>query len=258
VTRIHPTAVVDPNAKLADDVEIGPYAVIGERVELASGVVIGAHVTMMGRTAIGARTRVFPSAVIGGDPQVLGFDGEPTALVIGEDNVIREFAAIHVGSPNGVGCTRIGNGNMIMNHVHVAHDCQIGSECVLASYTALAGHVDIHDHAVTGAFTGIHQHTRVGESVFTAANSMLSKDAPPFSRVAGDRARWVGLNTLGLERRGFSADTLSTLKHAFHLLLQSRQRLAPARARVEAECGNAPEVRRLLEFLEGSERGFIR
>jgi UDP-N-acetylglucosamine acyltransferase len=220
--------------------------------------VIGPHVTVMGRTAIGARTRVFPSAVIGGDPQVLGFAGEPTALLIGEDNVIREFAAIHVGSPDGVGCTRIGNGNMIMNHVHVAHDCQIGSHCVIASYTAMAGHVDIHDHAVTGAFTGIHQHTRVGESVFTAANSMVSKDAPPFSRVAGDRARWVGLNHIGLERRGFSPETIATLKHAFHLLFQSRLRFEPARARVEAECGDSEEVRALLHFLEGSERGFIR
>lgn len=258
MTRIHPTAVVDRDAKLAEDVEVGPYAVIGERVELASGVVIGAHVTVMGHTAIGARTRVFPSVVIGGDPQVLGFAGEPTALVIGEENVIREFSAIHVGSPDGAGRTRIGDGNLIMNHVHVAHDCQIGSHCVLASYTALAGHVDIHDHAVTGAFTGVHQRTRVGESVFTAAGSMLSKDAPPFSRVAGDRARWVGVNTLGLERRGVSADAIATLKHAFHLLFQSRLRLAPARARVEAECGESPEVRRLLDFLEGSERGFIR
>jgi UDP-N-acetylglucosamine acyltransferase len=258
VTLIHSTAVVDRNAKLAADVEVGPYAVIGGQVELGAGVVIGAHVSVMGRTAIGARTRIFPSAVIGGDPQVLGFKGEPTALVIGEDNVIREFAAIHVGSPDGVGCTRIGDGNLIMNHVHVAHDCQIGSRCVLASFTAMAGHVDIADHAVTGAFTGIHQHTRIGESVFTAANSMVSKDAPPFSRVAGDRARWIGLNSVGLARRGFPAETIETLRHAFHLLFQSRLRLAPARARVEAECGDSPEVRRLLHFLDGSERGFIR
>lgn len=255
---IHPTAVVDPSAKLADDVEVGPYAVIGAGIELAPEVVVGPHVTLTGRTSIGARTRISPSCVIGGDPQVLDFAGEPTALVIGSDNVIREFAAIHVGSPDGVGCTRIGDANFIMNNVHVAHDCQIGSGCVLASFTAMAGHVEIENHAVTGAFTGIHQHTRIGESSFTAANSMVSKDVPSFAKVAGDRARLVGLNTIALERRGFSEDTIATLKHAFHVLFHSKLRLAPAIGRVERECGGSPEVARLLRFLQLSERGFVR
>ncbi len=258
MTRVHPTAIVDPRAKLAEDVEVGPYTVIGENVELASGVVVASHVTLMGRTTIGARTRISPFAVIGGEPQVLGASGENTALVIGEDNLIREFSSIHVGSPNGGGCTRIGNGNFILNNVHIAHDCRIGDRCVLASFSALAGHVVLEDHVVFGAMTGVHQFVRIGESAFTAANSMLSKDAVPYSKVAGDRARLAGLNTVGLRRRGFSEASIATLKHAFHILFASNLRLEPSADLVKRECGDAPEVANLLRFIHESERGFIR
>jgi UDP-N-acetylglucosamine acyltransferase len=258
VTRVHPTAIVDRRAKLADDVEIGPYSVIGENVEIAPGVVVGSHVTLTGRTTIGSRTRIFPFAVIGGDPQVAGASGENTALAIGEDNVIREFSSIHVGSPDGGGCTRIGNRNFILNNVHIAHDCHIGDRCVLASFSALAGHVVVEDHVVFGAMTGVHQFVRIGESAFTAANSMLSKDALPYAKVAGDRARFAGLNSVGLRRRGLSEPTIATLKHAFHLLFHSRLRLASAVDLVKRECGDAPEVAHLLRFIDESERGFIR
>jgi len=258
VTLVHPTAIVDPRAKLAQDVAVGPYSVIGENVELAPGVVVGSHVTLMGRTTIGSRTRISPFAVIGGEPQVLGASGENTALVIGEDNVIREFSSIHVGSPNGGGCTRIGNGNFILNNVHIAHDCKIGDGCVLASFSALAGHVVLEDHVVFGAMTGVHQFVRIGESAFTAANSMVSKDAVPFSKVAGDRARFAGLNTVGLRRRGFSEARVATLKHAFHILFSSKLLLEPAADLVKRECGDAPEVAHLLRFIHESERGFIR
>lgn len=200
MTLVHPTAIVDPWAKLGEDVEVGPYAVIGENVELAPGVAVGSHVTVMGRTTIGSRTRISPFAVIGGEPQIVGASGENTALVIGEDNLIREFSSIHVGSPNGGGCTRIGNGKFILNNVHIAHDCRIGDRRVLASFSALAGHVVLEDHVVFGAMTGVHQFVRIGESAFTAANSMVSKDAVPFSKVAGDRARFVGLNTVADHR----------------------------------------------------------
>jgi UDP-N-acetylglucosamine acyltransferase len=258
VTLVHPSAIVDPRAKLAPDVEVGPYSVIGENVELAPGVVIGSHVSIAGRTTIGSRTRIHPFAVIGGDPQVLGASGETTALVIGEDNVIREFSSIHVGSPDGGGCTRIGNHNFILNNVHIAHDCRIGDRCVLASFSALAGHVVLEDHVVFGAMTGVHQFVRIGESAFTAANSMVSKDAVPFSKVAGDRARFTGLNTLGLRRRGFPEPTIATLKHAFHILFNSKLRLEPAIDLVKRECGDVPEVSHLLRFIHESERGFIR
>jgi UDP-N-acetylglucosamine acyltransferase len=258
MARIHPTAVVDPGAKLADDVDVGPYVVIGASVELAEGVEIGSHVNIMGRTSIGARTRVFPFAILGSDPQVRGFSGETTALVIGADNVIREYVSIHIGTGKGGGCTRIGDDNMIMNNVHIAHDCQIGSHCVLAAFSGLGGHVAIEDHVVLGGMTGIHQFVRIGESVFTGGNSMLTKDAPPFTRVAGDRARFVGLNTVGLERRGFSHETIAQLKHAMHVLFQSKLLLEPAVEQVERDCSDSPEVARLLHFLRQSERGFIR
>lgn len=255
---VHATAVVDPEAKLADGVEIGPYAVIGRDVELASDVSVGPHATIVGKTSIGEGTRIFPSCVIGTDPQIAGADDASTSLAIGRDNVIREFAVIHVGSERGGGFTRIGDANFILNNVHVAHDCQIGSHCVLASFSALAGHVCLEDHVVFGAMTGVHQFVRIGESVFTGANSMISKDVPPFAKVAGDRARFAGINALGLERRGFSQEVIRALKHAFHVLFQSKLRLEPAMERVRAECGAIAEVRRLLRFLSESERGFVR
>lgn len=255
--QIHSTAVIDPGAKIADDVRIGPYAVIGEGVELAAGVEIGSHVHLEGSTFIGAGTRVFPFAVIGAEPQVRGFSGPTGSLVIGRKNVIREYAAIHVGTLDNGGCTRIGDDNLIMNNVHVAHDCEIGSHCIIATFTALAGHVVVEDHVVFGAMTGVHQFARIGESAFTGANSMIAKDTPPFSRVAGDRARFMGMNTIGLRRREFSDETIETLRHAFHLLFHSKLRLEPALARVEQECSGS-EVDRLLSFLRTSERGFIR
>lgn len=255
---IHPTAVIDPCAKIADDVEVGPYVVIGEGVELAPGVEIGSHAHIEGRTVVGAGTRIFPFAAIGTEPQVRGFSGHTSALIIGQNNVIREYAAIHVGTGGGEGGTRIGDDNLIMNNVHIAHDCQVGSHCIIATFTALAGHVVVEDHAVFGAMTGVHQHARIGESAFTGANSMVSMDAPPFSRVAGDRARFIGLNSVGLDRRGFAPEVVKILRHAFHVLFQSKLRFETAAARVEQECGEFPEVKRLLDFLRRSERGFIR
>jgi len=255
---IHPTAVVDPEAKLSESVDVGPYVVIGRDVELAAGVTVGPHTTITGKTSIGEGTEIFPSCVIGTDPQILGVDGAATSLVIGRDNIIREFAVIHVGSSKGEGFTRIGDANFILNNVHIAHDCQIGSQCVLASFSALAGHVSLEDHDGFGAMTGVHQFVRIGESVFTGANSMISKDAPPFAKVVGDRARFAGVNTLGITRRGFSQEVVTALKHAYHILFQSKLRLEAAMERVRDECGTIAEVNRLLRFLTESERGFIR
>lgn len=258
MARIHPTAVVDPRAKLADDVVIGPHVVIGDEVELADGVEIISHASVTGRTSVGAGTRVFPFVVLGTEPQVRGFSGETTALAIGQRNIIREHVSIHVGTRSGGACTRIGDDNMIMNNVHIAHDCRVGSHCELSSFSGLAGHVVLEDHVVLGAMTGVHQFVRVGESAFTGANSMLNRDVPPFVRVAGDRARFAGMNTLGLERRGFSQEALAQLKHALHLLFHSKLLLAQALERVTSECGGCPEVVRLLDFLTRSERGFVR
>ena len=257
MARIHPTAVVDPGAKLADDAELGPYCVVGGDVELGAGVVVGSHVVIVGRTTIGSRTRVFPFCVIGEAPQVEGAEGA-TRLSIGADNAIREFSSIHVGSAAGAGQTRIGDGNFLLNNVHVAHDCQIGDHCILASLSALAGHVVIEDHAVLGAMVGVHQFCRIGEHSFTGAGTRLSKDVLPFSRVAGKRARCIGVNGVGLRRRGFAPEKVAELKHVFHLLFRARLRLAPALERVARENNGSPEVERLLRFIAASQRGITR
>ncbi len=258
MARVHETAVVDPGAKLAEDVEIGPFAVIGEGVELAAGVVVGAHAVLGGRTSVGCRTRIHAGALLGGEPQIQGGRGEATTLAIGEDCEIRELAVVHAGSPGSGGGTRIGDHSYLMNHVHVGHDCRVGAHCVLASYAALAGHVEIEDHAGLGAFSGVHQFVRIGESAFTAAGSRVSKGVPPYALVAGDRARLVGLNRTGLERRGLPPEARAALKHAFHLLFYAKLRLAPALERAQRECGGGAEVERLLRFLRESERGFVR
>ena len=255
---IHPTAVVDPGAKLADDVTIGPLSSIGGEVELGPGVEIGPHVCVSGRTRIGARTRIYPFAVVGANPQVLGFDGRAGCVEIGCDNEIREHVTIHLGLPEHGGVTSLGDHNLIQNGFHIAHDCRIGSHCVLAGMSGFSGHILVEDYAVVGAMSGFHQFVRVGESAFTAGNSMVSKDVPPFAKVAGDRARFIGVNTINLERRGFSKDRIATIKHAFHLLFQSKLRFEEACVRVEAECGESRDVQHLLRFLRSAERGFVR
>jgi UDP-N-acetylglucosamine acyltransferase len=258
LTRIHPTAVVERGAKLADDVEIGPGAYVGSDVELAAGVVLRPHACVTGRTTIGEGSRVFPFAVLGEEPQDKSFSGESTTLVVGRDTTIREHAVIHVGTRRGGGCTRIGDDVLVMNGVHVGHDSQIGDHVILASLCAIAGHVRIEDYAAVGGLTGIHQFARIGESAMVAATSAVSQDVPPFALASGDRARLSGLNVVGLRRRGFSPETRQRIKRAYHLLFHSKLLFAAAVARVRAEIESCPEVDRLLAFLEGSQRGFIR
>lgn len=256
--KIHPTAVVDPSAKIADDAVVGPLAVIDGEVELACGVEIGPQVYVTGRTRVGARTVIYPFSVIGAPPQILTYAGRAGELVIGEDNVIREQASIHAGSVEGEGRTEIGDHNLIQHAFHIAHDCRIGSHCVLAGQSALSGHVLVEDYAVIGGKSGVHQFVRVGESAFTAGNSMVSKDVPPYAKVAGDRARFKGVNRINLERRGFDPERIAVIKHAFHVLFQSKLLFAEACERVEAECGDSREVAHLLAFLRSAQRGFIR
>ena len=260
---VHPTAVVESGAKLADGVAVAAYAVIGSDVELAEGVQIGPHVVLQGRTFVGARTRVFAHACLGAEPQVRGFEDASSELRIGEDNVFREHVTVHRATGEGDAATRIGDRNYFMNGSHVAHDCQVGSDCVLASFSGLAGHVRIDDHAVLGAYTGVHQHGRVGESAMTASGAKLSKDAPPFSLVAGDRARLVGLNLVGLRRRGFAPTDIRAIKHAYRLLRPSESganasRLPEVLAAIESEGRGSIHVRTLVDFIRDSERGVCR
>ena len=234
---LHPAAVIDPGAKLAEDVVVGAFTYVGPGVELATAVQVANHVSVTGPTIVGARTSIHPFAAIGGDPQDKKYKGEPTQLEIGADCRIHEGVTIHRGTPQGGAITRIGDDVMLMNGVHVAHDCRIGAHAVIASFSGLAGHVEIGEFAVLGAYTGVHQHARIGESVMTAANAKLAKDAPPFALVAGDHARVIGLNSIGMQRRGLSRDAQRDLKHAFHLLFASKLLLATAIARVRAEVG---------------------
>lgn len=256
--QIHPTAVVDPGAKLAEGAWIGPLCVVGPDVELASGVELRSHVHVWGRTRIGAGTRVFPFAVLGEEPQDKSFSGETTRLEIGRDNVIREHVTMHVGTPAGGGCTRIGDDNLIMTTVHVGHDTHIGSHCIVASQCGIAGHVEVQDYAVIGGLCGVHQFTRIGESAMVAALSGVTKDAPPFAIVAGERATTRGVNAVGLRRRGFSERERHEIKRAFHILFDSKLRVELALARVRGEGLESAPVRRLLAFLESSQRGFSR
>lgn len=261
--EVHETAVIDPRAELSRGVVVGPYAVVGPGVKLAPDVRIGAHVVLEGRTTIGARSRIHPFACLGGPPQdtAAGSDAEDEpriGLELGEDNVVREHVTIHVGTANGRGTTRLGNANYLMNGVHVAHDCEIGSHVVFASFSGLAGHVSVADHAVLGAYTGIHQFGRVGESVMTASGTKLSLDAPPFSLVAGDRARFMGINHVGLKRRGFSRETQQQIKRAYQLCFHTQLRLEEALEVVREELEGIGVVERLACFLETSERGCCR
>ena len=255
---IHETAWVAASAVIDDEAEVGPFASIGPEVVLGPGVEVGSHSTILGRTTIGAGTRVYPHACLGGDAQNRDPRSPECSLEIGRGNVIREFVTINVGTVRGGGCTRIGDHNMVMNNAHIAHDCRVGSHCIITGPGGLAGHVQVEDHAVLGAFSGVHQFARVGESVMAAGNAMLSKDAPPFSLVAGDRARVMGVNTVGLRRREMADETIRSIKRAFHVLFRSRLQLAPAIARVREDVPACREVEHLLGFLEASERGFCR
>jgi len=249
---------VEDGATLADGVVVGAFAFVGSDVELARGVEVGPHATVMGRTIVGPDSRVFPHAVLGGEPQDTGFAGESTRLEVGARNVFREHVTLNIGTAGGGGCTRIGDDNYLMNGAHVGHDCQIGDHTIISPFCGLAGHTRIEDYAVLGAYTGLHQHARIGESVMVAGGAKVSRDVPPFTMVAGDRAKIVGLNSVGLRRRGFDSETRAQIKRAFHLIFQSRLRLEEALARVEEELGGVAEVDRLVGFLRSTQRGFCR
>jgi UDP-N-acetylglucosamine acyltransferase len=257
-SRIHPTAIVAREAGLDAGVTVGPYSVIGPRVRIGAGTAIGPHVVIEGHTTIGARNQIFQFASIGAMPQDLKYQGEDSELHIGDDNRIREFCTLQPGTKGGGMLTRIGNGNLLMNYSHIAHDCLLGDHNTVANGVQLGGHVAIEHGAVLGALAGIHQFVRVGESAIVGAGSMVSQDVPPFCNATGDRATLHGLNSVGLKRRGISDETIHALKRAYRLMFQSGLRTVEAIARIRAEIPGIPEVERFVAFIESSERGVCR
>jgi UDP-N-acetylglucosamine acyltransferase len=255
---IHPTAVIHEGARLHPSVEVGPYAVIGPKVTVGEGTRVGPHVVIDGRTTLGRDNHLYPFSSVGGDPQDLKFQGEDSELVIGDANLVREFVTLNKGTTGGGGVTRIGSHNLFMANSHVGHDCQVGSHCVLANSVALGGHVEIGDHAILGGLAGVHQFTRVGAHAFIAGGALVVMDVPPYCIAQGDRAELVGINKVGLERRGFSKEQLGRIEDAYRLLFRAKLGLAEALARVRAELGGNAEVDALVEFISSSKRGITR
>ncbi len=255
---IHPTAIVNAGAKIGADCYIGAFCIVGDEVILGEKVRLESHVVVDGKTSIGDETRVFPFVSIGLAPQDLKYKGEPTATEIGRRNHIREFVTIHRGTSGGGGLTKIGDDNLLMAQAHVAHDCQIGSEVIMANAATLAGHVEIADRANVGAYSGVHQFCRVGREAFVGGYSVVVKDALPFAISQGNHAKCYGLNRLGMKRRGYSKETIEKLHRAYHLLLSSKLNTSQAVEKMKEEITDCAEVDYLIEFIESSKRGVVK
>lgn len=258
MTQIHPSAVVAPEAKLAQDCSIGAFSVIGPDVVVKSGTVIGPHVLIEGMTEIGARCQIFSHVVLGAAPQIFQDKGERTKLVIGDETVIREFASVHRGSAKGRGATVLGCRNYIMAYAHIAHDCIVHDDVVIASQAGLAGHVEVEARAVIGGQTGIHQFVRIGQYAMVGACSAVLQDIPPFVKAQGNRAKCYGLNTVGLRRHGVSEDAILRLKQAYRLLFLSHLNTSQALDRIASEVTSCPEIDHLMHFIKVSARGIAR
>ena len=257
-SSIHPTAIVSDSARLGASCYVGPFCVVGDEVVLGDRVRLDSHVVIDGDTAVGDDTHIFPFASIGLAPQDLKYAGEKTSTVVGKRNQVREFVTIHRGTSGGGGVTRIGNDNLLMAQAHVAHDCQIGSEVIMANAATLAGHVEIADRANVGAYSGVHQFCRVGYEAFVGGYSVVVKDAPPFAIIQGNHAKCYGLNRVGMKRRGYSKDTIEKLHRAYHLLLSAKLNTTQALERIKADITGCKEVDLLVEFYETSKRGVVK
>ncbi|MFV0438485.1 MAG: acyl-ACP--UDP-N-acetylglucosamine O-acyltransferase [Desulfopila sp.] len=258
---IHPSAVVDPKAELDSSVEVGPYAVIEAGVAIDADTRVAPHAVISGPTRIGKRNLIGSFAAVGGAPQDLSYRGEPTELVIGDDNQIREYASIHRGTPHGRGRTVIGNANLLMAYIHVAHDCQIGNNVILANVATLAGHVEVGDRASIGGLVAVHQFCRIGSLSYVGGLSGIGHDVPPFVILAGTRnqARISGINKIGLKRNGFSRETIANLEQAFKIIFRSPNLLLKdALEQARSDIPDCPEVNRMISFFEDSKRGVIK
>ena len=257
-TRIHPTAIVDPGACLADDVEVGPDSIIGADTDIEAGTRIGPHVVIGAHTRIGARNTFFQFSSIGEAPQDKKYKDEPTRLEIGDDNTFREFCTLNRGTTQDAGVTRVGNNNWIMAYVHMAHDCQVGSHTIFANNAQIAGHVHVGDYAILGGFTVVHQFCRIGAHSMTAMGTILLQDLPPSVMASGNTAVPHGINSEGLRRRGFSAQAIAAIKRAYKTIYKSGLSFEDARAAIVTEAIGFPELQALSDFLSVPGRGIIR
>jgi len=257
--EIHPTAIVNSEAVVPSGTEVGAYAIIGAGVAIGSDCVIGPFTRVEGPVKIGDRNIFYGHASIGGPPQDLKYKGEKTELTIGNDNVIREFVTLNRGTSGGGGITTIGSSNFFMAYAHVAHDCHIGSNTIFANNATLAGHVDVGDYSTIGAFSAVHQFCRVGEHAFIGGGSICTQDVLPYVKTVGNRpAKTYGINTIGLERKGFQAETIEALQRAYRFLVRSKLRVDDAVQKIESELPYSAEAQILAEFARTSKRGFIR
>ena len=256
--KIHPTAIINTKAELDSNVEVGAYSVIGANVKVDANTRIGSHVVLQGPTTIGKNNQIFQFSSLGEQPQDKKYANEPTTLEIGNNNTIREFCTFNRGTIQDKAVTKIGNDNWVMAYVHIAHDCSVGNNTILANNSSLAGHVDIHDYAILGGFTLVHQFCKIGAHVITAVNTVVFKDIPPYVTAAGYDAAPHGINAEGLKRRGFSADSILQIKRAYKALYRQNLTLEEAKIELAEMQKNCKELSILTEFLKLSTRGIVR
>ena len=251
-------AIVDPSAKLANDVEVGPWSIIGPDVEIGAGTVVGPHVVIKGPTKIGSNNRIFQFASVGEDCQDKKYAGEPTTLTIGDHNVIREGVTIHRGTIQDAGTTTIGSHNLFMAYAHVAHDCVVGDHVIMANNTAIAGHVHVGDWSILGGFTAVHQFCKIGSHVMCGTSTVVLKDIPAYVMANGNTATPHGINTEGLKRRGFSTEAISQIKRAYKSLYRKKLTVAQALSELQVMAESCPEIEPLIDSVKNSSRGIIR
>ena len=260
MSEIDPRASIAPTARLGNGVKIGAFAFVGNEVELGEGCILESHAMVEGPSRLGKRNHLYPFCVVGGDPQDLTYKGERVSLEMGDDNEIREFATVNRGTIKGGGTTRVGSHNLIMSYAHIGHDCQIGDRTIFVNGATLAGHVTVEDYATIGAFCPVHQFCRIGQHSYIAAHTVITQDVPPFSKIVAPRdTRCYGVNSIGLERNGFSADRIESIEKAYRLLLRSKLNTTQALEQMRGTLSGSEDVQTLIRFIESTaERGLTK